>query len=160
MRDSSVGDHGVSDIPMRLIIAAVITSLSLPIFWGAYDSLSENMTLSSVEGEIGELLRVVEDVMSGGTGSTLDAEISFNSWGTSDIEYVKVGGPLENGNASSLKIEYSISGVGTSFLSLDPPLRMCSSKGGSLFLQEGKHQLRVVNRMFDGVPAAEVEKMD
>ncbi|MEA3559252.1 MAG: hypothetical protein U9R75_08375 [Candidatus Thermoplasmatota archaeon] len=160
MRVSSAGDHGVSDIPMRLLMAAVIMSMSFPVFWGAYDSLSEKMTVSSVERELGNLLEVVDDVMSGGEGSTLDVSISLSSWGSSTLEYVRVGGPSDNNDSSTFKAEYSISGYGRSFLALDPPIRMRTPDGYDLELQEGDHDLKIVNTIVRGSPVAEISHLN
>jgi len=43
MRGSSAGAMGISDMPVQLLIGAVILSLSAPLFASAYEDLSENI---------------------------------------------------------------------------------------------------------------------
>jgi len=148
MRGSSVSDSGMSDIPVRLMIAAVLTSLAVPAMWGAYGDLSRNMTESEVEGDIMDLLHVVEDVINSGPGSTMEIDIELRSWGTCRLDNVVIGGFLNGSGPDRYLARYALDGEKGGFLSLDPPLAMTLASGeGSLELSEGNHRIRVVHGM-------------
>lgn len=158
MRIPSAGDLGVSEVPMRLLITAVITSLALPVFWGAYEDLSERMTMIAVEEEVSSLLKKIDDVLSGGKGSSLDLILDLDSWGFGRLESVKIGGPGNGTDPSAYMVRYSIKGLGSSFMSLDPPQKIVSEDGSGLELQEGSHELRITKvELVSGEIAALIE---
>ncbi|MGA1848748.1 MAG: hypothetical protein ACMUHB_05340 [Thermoplasmatota archaeon] len=160
MRGSSASTSGISDMPVRLIMAAVITSIALPVIWGAYSDLSTTMTVSGIEHEIGELLLSIEEVVNGGVGSTIEIDLEFRSWGLCNIDKVTIGGDLNDTGPDRYLARYSIDGGRGSFLSLDPPLAMTLASGeGSLELSEGSHRIRLVHGQVGIEHVAYLEKV-
>lgn len=141
----SASSLGIADIPMRLLITAVIMSISVPLVWSAYTDLSVNNTVASVEREIRDLLEIIEDVMDGGVGSTLETDLEISSWGNARIESVRIGGSLnETFKSDRYMIFYIITGFGRGFMTLDPPIPLLSDEG--IHLSDGSHRLRVSHR--------------
>jgi hypothetical protein len=146
MRGVSAASLGVTDIPMRLLIASVVMSITVPLVWSAYSDLSIKNTIVSVEREITELFEVIEDVMDAGVGSTLSTRFEVSSWGSARILSIKIGGQM-NGSESSEQflISYQISGYGNRIMSLDPPVAMLSSE--AISLSEGIYDLKISHEL-------------
>lgn len=151
MRGVSATSSGVSDIPMRLMIAAVITSIAIPAFWSAYDDLSSNITIKDVESDLRAVLRSIDKVMSGGVGSTLEVDMEIDAWGSSNIEEILIGGSLRNGSdPSRYMITYEIRGRGRSILTLDPPVAMGDLENEEgVRLGEGRTVIRLVHGLIE-----------
>ncbi len=150
----------MADIPVRLIMAAVLTSIALPVIWGAYSDLSTTMTVSGVEREIQGLLFSVEEVVNGGVGSTMEIELEFRSWGLCSIDKVMIGGDFNDSGPDRYLVRYIIEGGRGSLLSLDPPLAMTLPSGeGPLELSEGTHRIRVVHGVVGKEHVAYLEKV-
>lgn len=139
----SASDLGISDIPMSILIAAVITSITVPAVWSAYQNLSVNMTVDALENEITGMLDMVRAVMDGGVGSVVEVDLDIKHWGSSEVERVEMGGSM-NGSSERFMVSYTITGYGKGFLCLDPPVQMISSGNeGGLALTEGTYRLRL-----------------
>jgi hypothetical protein len=151
----------MSDIPVRLMIAAVLTSIALPVTWGAYSDLSTHMTVSGIEREIRELLFSIEEVVNGGIGSSMEIELELRSWGICTIDKVAIGGTYNSTGPDRYSVRYSIDGGRGSFISLDPPLPMTLASGeGPLELAEGSYMIRVVHGLLEKEHIAYLERVD
>jgi hypothetical protein len=143
------------------MIAAVLTSVALPVMWGAYSDLSRNMTVSSVESEIIDLLHCMEEVVNGGVGSAVEIEMDLRSWGSCTLDHVVIGGQLNGSGPDRYLVRYILDGSTKGFLSLDPPLAMTLSSGeGPLELSEGSHDIRIVHGMAGHEHVAFIEKVN
>jgi hypothetical protein len=148
MRGMSASSLGVADLPMRLLIASVVMSITVPIVWSAYSDLSVKNTVVSIEREIRDIFEIIEDVMDGGVGSTLEARMEISSWGTARVEELAIGGRLNGSNGSErFLISYHISGYGSRFMSLDPPVPILSIEG--INLGEGIYSLKITHALSD-----------
>jgi hypothetical protein len=144
---------------MRLLIAAVLTSLVIPVFWGAYDELSENITESSLEKAAYRLLSAVSDVMSGGTGSALEVDIKVEGFGSAEANGLFVGGDVEGNGSERYIISFCISGGPKRCLSLRQPVAMASPDGKGLALGDGHHRLKVVHKEREVLHYAEISPL-
>jgi hypothetical protein len=133
---------------MKLLIASVVMSITVPLVWSAYSDLSVKNTVVSIEREIRDLFEIIEDVMDGGIGSTLEARMEISSWGNARIEDLSIGGRL-NGSKDSERflISYHITGYGNRFMSLDPPVPLLSIEG--INLSNGIHRLKITHDLSD-----------
>lgn len=139
----SASNLGISDIPMSILVAAVLTSMTVPAVWSAYQNLSVNMTVDALENEIADMLDMVRAVMDGGVGSVVEVNLEIRHWGSSVVERVEMGGSL-NGSSERFMVSYIIAGYGKGFLCLDPPVEMISPRyEGGLVLTEGTYTLRL-----------------
>ncbi|MFW3147113.1 MAG: hypothetical protein ACMUIE_09920 [Thermoplasmatota archaeon] len=151
MRGMSAESSGIADLPMRLLITAVLMSLSVPILWGAYQDLSTTMTVSEIEERARELLDTIEILVSGGEGSSVRKEVRLRSYGSSSIEEMRIGSPLGSDSVEGYAVVYVVSGHGRSILALDPPVRMISDDHGrGMVLHEGISYLELVHVILEG----------
>ncbi|MGA1819658.1 MAG: hypothetical protein ACMUHU_01475 [Thermoplasmatota archaeon] len=144
MRGTSASKLGAAELSMGLLIAAVVTSVSVPLVMTAYSDLSAKVTVDALEEEIGHLLRMVRAVMDSGNGSTAEVDIEISHFGSSRVERVAIGGPPGSGSERFM-VSYEVSGHGRGFMSLDPPLPMTTVEGEGLQLDEGGHTLILRN---------------
>ncbi|MBN1390941.1 MAG: hypothetical protein JXA22_09910 [Candidatus Thermoplasmatota archaeon] len=157
MRGLSASNLGVADLPMGIIIAAVITSVAVPAFWSAYQSLSVNMTLEAIEEEISDMLQMVRAVMDGGVGSNMEMKFEVRHWGSATVERVEIGGPL-NGSSERFMVSYSITGYGKGFLCLDPPVQMtCTDLGQINVIGDGTYHLKLKHDVIEMVHVCSVD---
>lgn len=157
MRGASANCSGVSEIPMRLLIAAVLMSMAVPIFWGAYQDLSTTMTVSEIGEKAKDILDTVEALVSGGEGSTVRREVHLRSYGSSALEEMLVGSPPGSDRTESYAVVFEVSGHGRSIVALDPPVRMISDDGGNgLVLHEGRYELELVHVIVQGEHCVEI----
>ncbi|MGA1873883.1 MAG: hypothetical protein ACMUHY_09450 [Thermoplasmatota archaeon] len=143
MRGMSASNLGAAEIPMGLLITAVVISISIPMVVSAFSDLSVNMTVMALERELSDLLRIVRAVMEGGAGSSIEIDLDLEEWGSSRMEEVIIGGPVGVGSERCL-VSFRVQGYGRGFLSLDPPVPMTSWEGDEgLELQAGSYRLLV-----------------
>jgi len=145
MRCVCVDRQGVSDIPVRLLIAAVLTSLVVPVFWGAYGDLSATITEGSLDSELFDLVSSVQDVMSGGEGSRVEVGLELNGWGNCDIERIEIGGTPGGRSSDSYLIRYVISGRAEKRMAPQPLTLMTTDEGAPLVLFEGSYVVYVTH---------------
>ncbi len=152
MRGLSKGVDAAMDMPMNLLITAVITALTIPVFWSAYEDLSDRLVERSIMSEMDRVSRAVNDVMSGGVGSRIELTISIEGWGSSGVDRVEIGGPLEGGDSwESFVIRVYLSGGGDRILAAEPLYQMTSGEGvEGLALQTGEYDVIIVHSILKG----------
>lgn len=142
MRGKSASELGAAELPMGLLIAAVVASMSVPLVMTAFTDLSVKVTVEALEEEIEDLLGMVQAVMDGGNGSVIEVDLDITHFGSSRVDQVDIGGPPGNGSERFI-VSYEVAGHGRDFMSLDPPRPMVSGDGGGLELGEGHYELRL-----------------
>jgi hypothetical protein len=149
-------EAGVTDIPMRLLIAAVLTSLMVPIVLGAYEDLSCSVAEHRALREMDRLSGAARSVLDGDIGSSVDLEVDLRGFGLAGFRIGLIGGPLVGErNASAYMIVFDIDLLGRILTSPDPPIAMTSEGGlAGLTLGEGEEVLTVTHVMIGGVHAA------
>ena len=142
MRGSSAGAMGISDMPMQLLIGAVILSLSAPLFASAYEDLSENIADQEAGRAVSSLIDTMETVLSGDEGSRLRITIELSGFGSCSFERMFIGGPLDEGSDMYI-LGYELgTGLSRSY-SLKPPYPVTSADGRTLILTAGTHTISV-----------------
>jgi hypothetical protein len=147
MRGMSATTLGIADLPMRLLVVSIVTSIAVPVVWAAYSDLSITMTQSSIEKELRDLFEVVESVMDGGVGTSLKVSMDISNWGSAGLDRVTIGTKMNtSSDPDRYVISYEIRGEGRSFISLDPPVAMLSDDG--IILSNGDHELRLEHEVY------------
>lgn len=153
-------EAGVTDIPMRLLIAAVLTSLMVPIVLGAYEDLSCSVAENRALREMDRISGAARSVLDGDIGSSVDLEVDLWGFGLAGFKNGLIGGPLVGErNASAYMIVFDIDLLGKVHTAPDPPIAM-TSEGGSvgLTLGEGEAVLTVTHVIIAGVHAASFKR--
>jgi hypothetical protein len=142
----SATDLGITDLPMRLLLTAIVTSMVIPVVWSAYTDLSISMTRSSIETEVLDLFDDIRTVMDSGVGSSIEVELEIREWGSADIQRFTIGTGINDPiGGDSYLVRFDIGDDGSSFMSLDPPVAMISQEG--IELSSGRTELRLVHEM-------------
>jgi len=61
----------MTDIPFRLLISAVLTSLMVPLVISAYDDLSDRTVAGRMESELSRIAQIARAVLDADPGSSL-----------------------------------------------------------------------------------------
>jgi hypothetical protein len=141
----SADNLGMVDVPVKLLIAVIITSMAVPMVWSAYTDLSVTATQNSTESEARELLDVVQTVMDSGVGTTMVHELHLRSWGSSALDSFSIGtGISDIHEVNRYLVSYSIRDLGDGFMSLDPPVAMLSDDG--VTISDGTYRIMLEHR--------------
>jgi hypothetical protein len=149
-------EAGMTDIPMRLMIAAVLTSLMVPIVLGAYEDLSCSVAEHRALKEMDRISGAARSVLDGDVGSSMDLSVDLRGFGLAGFKIGVIGGPLVGErNASAYMIVFDIDLLGKVLTAPDPPIAM-TSEGGmvGLTIGEGEETLMVTHVILGGVHAA------
>jgi hypothetical protein len=156
MRGMSAATLGIADLPMRLLVAAIVTSVAVPVLWSSYSDLSTTMTERYIEKEIRDMFEVVQEVMDGGYGTRVKFTIELETWGGADLEHFTIGSSSEDpGNKDRYIVSYKIEGYGRGFMSLDPPVALVSLEG--IGLSAGHHELWLEHKLLSSEEVCWIE---
>ncbi len=151
MRKTLGTDLGVADMPMLLMVSAIVTAIAVPIFWSAYEDVSAEMVMGEVLEAADMLFRCGSTVLSGGEGSSMEVELDLTGSGSVSVEEFTIGGPASG--ARSLLITFTLSNSDTGHLTHSPPLRL----SGPVILHEGQYKLRISHEVMEDIHYAGIE---
>lgn len=149
-------DGGMTDVPMKLLISAVMLSLLVPVVVGSYSDLSCTVAEDRALREMSRITKAARSVIDGDVGSTLVIELEIGGFGNSRFQRGTIGGPMEGeGAASSLTIVFEYGTLGEIRTAPDPPIRMTSEGGsGGFVVLPGTDRIEVTHVVIGGVHAA------
>jgi len=149
-------DVAMTDLPMRLLISAVLTSLIVPIVIGGYQDLSCSVAEDRALKEMSRIARSARSVMDGDIGSSLVIQLELEGFGGAGFVKGIIGGPLHGESAyASMMIVFQLNTLGRMTSAPDPPVRMTGPDGtAGLDLAPGKVELVVTHILVEGVHAA------
>lgn len=138
----------MEDMPLRLLIVAVVLSSTLPYIADALRGYSEESTLSYLEGELERFLTAAQTVYRLGVGSVRVVTLSIRSPGVVSVERVTIGGDFGEGKRYLPVIRVKLSGGEERFLVTEPNVPMTSSELGGvpLVLEEGEWKIKLEHR--------------
>jgi hypothetical protein len=149
-------EAGMTDVPMRLLIAGILTSLMVPIVMGAYQDLSCRVAEDRALAQMERIVRAARSVMDADAGSTIEVRIDVSGFGSAPFQEGTIGGAVgayPDAGAYSIVIEFS--NLGRVSTSPDPPIAMTRGEGGSgLQLREGAMVLVVTHSLIGGMHVA------
>ncbi len=151
MRKTLGTDLGVADMPMLLMVSAIVTAIAVPIFWSAYEDVSAEMVMGDVLEAADMLFMCGSTVLNGGEGSSMEIELDLTGSGGVSVEEFTIGGPAMG--ARSLLITYTLSNSDTGHLTHSPPLRL----SGPIILHGGQYKLRISHEVMEEIHYAGIE---
>lgn len=107
-RDLGNDIAAVEGLPLRLIIALVITAITVPMVFGSFKAYDANRVEESVLSEIREVSMAAQTVYASGPGNSIAIDFNPASGTMAKVEYV-IFGDMPGGNMSST-IRYKIQG--------------------------------------------------
>jgi len=158
MRSSSARDSGSVDMPMLLLVASVVTALSLPVFYSAYEDLSRTLALDKAQEMRHLVLSTASTVLEAHPGSHMEVDIRLADGRFAAVKEFSICGPP--GNASlrdQLTISYRINGGETRSLVNDPLVRLVNTEDGRMILK-GSAALRMEHIIDNGTHMVAVHR--
>lgn len=153
-------DSGMTDVPMRLMIAAVLTALMVPLVMGAYEDLSRTVAQDRALAEMARIARAGRAVMDGDVGSCVSLTIDVRGFGSVQLEKGTIGATLMDGpTAEAYTIVFDMGSLGEVSTVPEPLMAMTGPDGSSgLTITEGENHLTVTHVSVGGVHAASFMK--
>ena len=147
---------GITDIPMRLLIAAVLTSLAVPMVLDAYEDLSCSVANDRALREMDAIADAARAVLDGDVGSSMDIGLELRGWGSATLTSVVIGGAIDPARTSeAYMMVFQIELLGRVSSAPDPPIAMTNADGsGGMVLGEGRTHLTVTHIVIGSVHAA------
>lgn len=138
-------------MPMRLLIASVLTAMIIPVFYGAYEDLSIARTEDGLLSEIDDFMMMSRALLDGGVGSSAEFDFQVESRMNSGPVKVSIGGPIDGDDRwTSFTVGYSISGGGLRYIVSRPPIQITSGSQEAVVLGEGDHTLILEHSVMNG----------
>ncbi|MGA1821279.1 MAG: hypothetical protein ACMUIG_01980 [Thermoplasmatota archaeon] len=151
MRRLSADISGVMDMPVRLLIASVLTAAIIPVFYGAYEDLSMTRTEEGILREIDEFLRISRTLLDGGEGGRIGFDFNLESRMNAGSVSVIMGGPIDgDGKWTSFAVRYRINGGCYRYVVSKPPLQITSHDLEGLPLGEGSNEIMIQHAVVNG----------
>ena len=149
-------EAGMADVPMRLLIASVLTSLMVPLLLGAYEDLSCSVAEDRALREMDRISRAARSVLDGDVGSSVEIEVHLEGFGMASFKRGIIGGPIGGvRNATAYMMVFDIDLLGRILTAPDPPIAMTSGGGvGGLSLGEGDEVIVITHVLIGEVHAA------
>jgi len=139
----------VEEMPLKILIVAVVLSSTLPYIADALRGYSEESTLSYLEGELNQFITAAQTVYRVGVGSVRVVTLSVRSPGVVSVERIAIGGDFEEERKYLPVIRVKLVGEPEKFLVTEPNVPMTTSEGGfsPLNLQEGEWKIRLEHKV-------------
>nr|AGF92962.1 hypothetical protein FLSS-6_0017 [uncultured organism] len=98
----------IPGLPLELIVIALVVILSVPMIWNFASIYSEDQLDRNVRQELEGLKETIAEVYEGGVNEKRVVSIEIGQNPFSRLEYIEIGGPLNNKESRSLR--YRIDG--------------------------------------------------
>lgn len=149
--------RALEGMPLKLLIMSLLISLTAPVVMGSVESYERSTARSIMAAEAGQVVEVVEEVMSAGEGNRRIVTVSLPASADRFHLVLEIGGPLDQG--SSLTVRCASDGlVFSTIVPESPPARMTAG-GDALLLNAGEHRLAIECVRVDGRTVAALEVM-
>ncbi len=124
-------DRGLESLPLKLMVVAIVASLSIIPATEALDSLRGKDFERRAEVQLAQIVSCAKLLAVDGPGNVRSIALDFSGQGRERFSRLLVGDALDGRNSSSVVLE--LCGGGVIIRSVDqPPARLCSSQGGRL----------------------------
>ncbi|MDI6855947.1 MAG: hypothetical protein QMD21_04095 [Candidatus Thermoplasmatota archaeon] len=135
--------HGsIESMPLKLVIISVITSITIPALWSAYNSYSNIQLENNLKFEIHKITSAINQVYLGANGTSLKLEINLRN-----IEHLKLGDSL--GGEYSTVIRYKLKGGSEQVIPVSEDVQIASGENTALILYSGSYTLLFTHINYD-----------
>ena len=138
------------ELPMKLIIIAIMMAITIPGVFGALNEYQEYQMKLDIDMEMDKLVSKINKVNAGGRTSTETVTLSFRSRFMASIEYIRIGDNIlphdknNTGDAYARLIRYKVQGESMQFIEL-PCLATNKDFNGPLPLTDGNYKIRLTH---------------
>ena len=95
--------RALEGLPLKLMIVALLVSMTFPFFLGCYNHYAEVLTCEGLESELEEIESAVYSTFIGGPGSVRTVEVTISLTAGQSSGKVEIGGSLGSHDARSLR---------------------------------------------------------
>jgi hypothetical protein len=148
--------RGVESLPLKLIIVAVVATMSVVPAADALNALRDKDFLRRAEAQLEELVWTAEVVSLEGPGSSRTVVLDFSSDGGIRFDRLTVGDHRDGPNQTAVRLVLS---TGSSIVRITdmPPVPMSGPDGGAVVVQSTTATMTVRCAIEDGVQRVLVE---
>ncbi|MEW6069472.1 MAG: hypothetical protein AB1485_02530 [Candidatus Thermoplasmatota archaeon] len=144
----------VESIPLKLIVISIITSITIPVVWNAYNNYSNIQIENNLKSEIYKITSVIKQVYLGANGTTLKLDTNLKN-----IEYLKLGDNLNS--EYSTVIRYRLKECNEQIIVISEDIiRVTSSENAALTLHSGSYTLLFTHINYDINGNNKIEKYE
>ncbi len=136
--------QGLESLPLKLMVVAIVASLSIIPAAEALDSLRVRDFMRRADMQIAQLVSCAEMLTIDGPGNVRAFSLDFSGHGKERFSRLMIGDSLDGPNRSSVVLELR----GGGFIvksALNPPAWMCSADLGCLELDSPVSKIRMTN---------------
>ena len=149
-------DSALESMPLRLMIVAVVVSMSVIPASEALETLRNGDFIRRAETQLDVIISTAEVLAIEGPGGTRTIELDFSSEGSLRFQSMVIGDYDDGPNASAVVLR--LSNGGTIVRSADDPMVTMSSGGpAGLFIASSSCRLRLSCELADTCPRVLVE---
>ncbi len=141
-------DHGLESLPLKLMVVAIVASLSIIPAAEAMDSLRVRDFMRRADTQLAQLVSCAEMLTIDGPGNVRTFSLDFSGHGKERFSRLMIGDSPDGPNRSSVILELR----GGGFIvrsACNPPARMCSTDKGCLVLDSPVSEIRMTNIRWD-----------
>ena len=146
MMPSRADCRGLESLPLKLMIVAVVATLSIIPASEALDNLRNKDFLNRVELQLDMIMSTAQSLAIGGPGGSRTIELDFTSSGSVAFEHLAIGGGDGEANMSSIVLRFTNGAVMLKTCS-DPPIWMRGTDGGGLVVVSPRSELKMSAQM-------------
>lgn len=139
---------GLESLPLKLMVVAVVASLSIIPAAEALDGLRTREFFRKAELQLSRIVACAETLAVEGPGNIRTISLDFSGEGTVGFSRLTIGDAIDGANVSSIILELR-NGAYLIKMADQPPAWMRSSSGGSLRISSPVLELRMSSLLSD-----------
>lgn len=140
------GDDGLESLPLKLMVVAVVASLSIIPAAEALDGMRAREFMKRTDLQLAQIIACAETLMVNGPGNVRTISLDFSGEGAVGFSHLSVGDVRGGPNASSIVLVLRNGGFLVRMAD-QPPVWMCSPSGTSLEISSPVLDLRMSSRI-------------
>jgi hypothetical protein len=141
-------DAGLESLPLKLMVVAVVASLSIIPAAEALDGMRTREFIRKAELQLATIVACVETLTVEGPGNVRTISLDFSGDGGVGFSHLTIGDAKDGANVSSIILELR-SGALIIKMADQPPVWMCSSAGIGLQIGSPVLDLRMSSLLSD-----------
>lgn len=152
--------RGLEEMPLQLMIVAIILAITVPMIFDALGEFSEDQVESNIEEEVRKIITAVKLSYSSGVGTSIPVSVSFSDGVLCSIEYIRLGDAL-NSTYESI-VRFKITDQPRTYIPVEPYVPMTNQQDGGesgpLVLGSGSYRLHAVHEQRGGKDVVNILK--
>ena len=147
MRKGILGKDGVEELPLKLIIIAIVVAITIPIMVDSLSNFSNDQVLSDIRAEIAKVVTAIKLSYSSGIGTSIPVTVSLQNGVMTSIDYIKIGDT--RGAVYEAMIRFKVSTDNVQYIQIEPYIPVTYGPAGftsPMTLSAGHYHLHAVHR--------------